>query len=113
MGSSVPTNVHEYFNPSPRAVSPDPVAAAPRAVDSAGSHVSTVEEPVSTAHFDDPSHESLHEISTSQESSSNGQSSHTPLEVTGKWTKIHPLANLIGNPSRPVSTRKQLQIDAM
>ncbi|GJV27503.1 retrovirus-related pol polyprotein from transposon TNT 1-94 [Tanacetum coccineum] len=104
----------EYFNPSPRAVSLDPVAAAPGVVDLAGSHVSTSinqdapsistsskQEQVSTAHFDDPSHESLHEISTSQESLSNGQSSHTPLEVIGKWTKIHPLANLIGNLSRP------------
>nr|GEZ14648.1 hypothetical protein [Tanacetum cinerariifolium] len=29
------------------------------------------------------------------------------------WTKDHPIANVIGNPSRSVSKRKQLQTDAM
>nr|GEW25122.1 retrovirus-related Pol polyprotein from transposon TNT 1-94 [Tanacetum cinerariifolium] len=29
------------------------------------------------------------------------------------WTKDHPIANVIGDPSRSVSTRKQLQSDAM
>ncbi|GJV63626.1 retrovirus-related pol polyprotein from transposon TNT 1-94 [Tanacetum coccineum] len=105
----------EYFNPPPRAVSPVPKAVAPRAVDLAGSPSSTsidqdapststssthkqeqsliisqgVEEPVPTAHFDDPCHEPLHEISTSQESSSNGQSSHYPLEVIAMQEEIH------------------------
>ncbi|GJX22677.1 copia protein [Tanacetum coccineum] len=41
------------------------------------------------------------------------QSSHTPFELLGKWTKNHLLANVIGNPFRPVSTRKQLQTDAV
>ncbi|GJW77871.1 retrovirus-related pol polyprotein from transposon TNT 1-94 [Tanacetum coccineum] len=40
-------------------------------------------------------------------------SSHSPLEQIGKRTKDHLLANVIGNPSRPVSTRKQLETDAM
>ncbi|GJT93034.1 retrovirus-related pol polyprotein from transposon TNT 1-94 [Tanacetum coccineum] len=41
--------------------------------------------------------------------------SHTLFELLGKWTKNHPIANVIGDPSRLVSTRKQLQtdIDAM
>ncbi|GKB27392.1 retrovirus-related pol polyprotein from transposon TNT 1-94 [Tanacetum coccineum] len=30
-----------------------------------------------------------------------------------KWSKDHPLDNVIGNPSRPVSTRKQLATDAV
>ncbi|GJW92031.1 retrovirus-related pol polyprotein from transposon TNT 1-94 [Tanacetum coccineum] len=30
-----------------------------------------------------------------------------------KWSKDHPLDNVIGNPSRPVSTRKQLATDAL
>nr|GEY33607.1 Gag-Pol polyprotein [Tanacetum cinerariifolium] len=30
-----------------------------------------------------------------------------------KWSKDHPLDNVIGNPSRPVSTRKQLSTDAL
>ncbi|GJZ98634.1 retrovirus-related pol polyprotein from transposon TNT 1-94 [Tanacetum coccineum] len=32
---------------------------------------------------------------------------------SAKWTKDHPLDNVIGNPSQPVSTRRQLQTDAM
>ncbi|GJR97614.1 retrovirus-related pol polyprotein from transposon TNT 1-94 [Tanacetum coccineum] len=51
--------------------------------------------------------------SSSSESSSNVQSSHSLLELIGKWTKDHPLTNVIGNPSRPVSTRKQLETNAM
>ncbi|GKA50310.1 retrovirus-related pol polyprotein from transposon TNT 1-94 [Tanacetum coccineum] len=31
----------------------------------------------------------------------------------GRWTKDHPIANVIGDPSRSVSTRKQLETDAM
>ncbi|GJW37072.1 retrovirus-related pol polyprotein from transposon TNT 1-94 [Tanacetum coccineum] len=30
-----------------------------------------------------------------------------------RWTKDHPIANVIGDPSRSVSTRKQLKFDAM
>ncbi|GKD71236.1 retrovirus-related pol polyprotein from transposon TNT 1-94 [Tanacetum coccineum] len=43
-----------------------------------------VEEPIPNAHFDDPCHEPLHDVSTSQESSSNAQSSHSPLELIGR-----------------------------
>ncbi|GJX39768.1 hypothetical protein Tco_0253071 [Tanacetum coccineum] len=101
------------------------IAATPRAVDIAGAPSSTfidhdapstsssstsqqqkssiisqgVEEPIPNAPFDNPCHEPLHEISTSQESSSNGKSSHPPLEMIYKWTKDHPLENMIGNPS--------------
>nr|GEZ41701.1 integrase, catalytic region, zinc finger, CCHC-type, peptidase aspartic, catalytic [Tanacetum cinerariifolium] len=35
------------------------------------------------------------------------------LHHLGKLSKDHPLDNVIGNPSRPVSTRKQLAIDAL
>ncbi|GJV26398.1 retrovirus-related pol polyprotein from transposon TNT 1-94 [Tanacetum coccineum] len=47
--------------------------------------------------------------STSQGSSSNVWPSHTPFELLGKWTKNHPIENVIGDPSRSVFTRKQLQ----
>ncbi|GKE11844.1 retrovirus-related pol polyprotein from transposon TNT 1-94 [Tanacetum coccineum] len=130
----------EYFNPPTIAVSPVPVAAAPRAVDLADSLVSTsidqdapstsipstqdqehspiisqgFEESPKTPHFhDDPLHESLHEDSTSQGSSSNVRPIHTPFESLGRWTKDHPIANVIRDPSRSVSTRKQLETDAM
>ncbi|GKB88571.1 retrovirus-related pol polyprotein from transposon TNT 1-94 [Tanacetum coccineum] len=58
---------------------------------------------------DDP----LHEDSTSQGSSSNVRQIHTPFEHLGRWTKDHPIVNMIGDPSRSASTRKQLQTDAM
>ncbi|GJZ64055.1 retrovirus-related pol polyprotein from transposon TNT 1-94 [Tanacetum coccineum] len=130
----------EYFNPPTIAVSPVPVAAAPRAVDTTESPVSTsidldapstsipstqeqehsliisqgFEESPKTPHFhDDPLHESLHEDSTSQGSSLNVRPTHTPFEHLGRWTKDHPIANVIGDPSRSVSTRKQLETDAM
>ncbi|GJY01750.1 hypothetical protein Tco_0359902 [Tanacetum coccineum] len=123
----------EYFNPPPSAVSPVQVAVTPRAVDLADSLVSTsidqdalsisipstqeqeqsliisqgVEESPKTPHFhDDPLLETLHEDSTSQGSSSNVRPSHTPFELLGKWTKNHPIANVIGDPSSSVSTRK-------
>ncbi|GJR84210.1 retrovirus-related pol polyprotein from transposon TNT 1-94 [Tanacetum coccineum] len=130
----------EHFNPPTIDVFPVPVAAAPRTVDLANSHVSTsidqdapstsipstqeqeysliisqgFEESPKTPHFhDDPLHESLHEDSTSQGSSSNVRPIHTLFESLGRWTKDHHIANVIGDPSRSFSTIKQLQIDAM
>nr|GFA60895.1 hypothetical protein [Tanacetum cinerariifolium] len=130
----------EYFNPPTIAISPVPVAAAPRDVDIADSPVSTsidqdapstsilstqdqehsliisqgFEESPKTLHFhDDPLLGSLHGDSTSQGSSSNVRSIHTLFESLGRWTKDRPIANVIGDPSRFVSTRKQLQTDVM
>nr|GEV19178.1 reverse transcriptase domain-containing protein [Tanacetum cinerariifolium] len=130
----------KYFNPPIIIVSPVLVAAAQRAVDLAVSPVSTsidqdapstsipsvqekehslivsqgFEESPKTPHFhDDPLLESLHEDSTSQGLSSNVRSIHTLFESLGRWTKDHPIANIISDPSRSVSTRKQLQTNAM
>ncbi|GKG50448.1 hypothetical protein Tco_0521548, partial [Tanacetum coccineum] len=36
-----------------------------------------------------------------------------PIQHLSKWTKDHPLNNIVGNPSRPVSIRKQLASDAL
>ncbi|GJX65246.1 retrotransposon protein, putative, unclassified [Tanacetum coccineum] len=130
----------QHFNPPTRNDWDLQVAATPRAVDIADSPVLTsidqdapstsipstkeqeqsliisqgVEESLKTPHFhDDPLHETLHEDSTSQGSSSNVQPSHTPFELLGKWIKNHPIGNMIGDPSRSVSTRKQLQTDTV
>ncbi|GJV88735.1 hypothetical protein Tco_1532673 [Tanacetum coccineum] len=130
----------EYFNPPTIDVSPVLIADAPRAIDIAISPVSMsidqdapltsipstqeqehspiisqgFEESPKTPHFhDDPLHESLHEDSTSHGSSSNVRPSHTPFEHLDRWTKDHLIANVIGDPSRSVSTRKQLETDAM
>ncbi|GJV53810.1 retrovirus-related pol polyprotein from transposon TNT 1-94 [Tanacetum coccineum] len=105
------TMFDEYFNALPSAIFPVTVDVAPRAVDIADSPVSTI---TKTPQFhDDLLYESLHEDSTSQGSLSNVRPSHTPFELIGRWTKDHPIANVIGDPSHPVSMRKQLKTDAM
>ncbi|GJQ96298.1 retrovirus-related pol polyprotein from transposon TNT 1-94 [Tanacetum coccineum] len=128
----------EYFNPPTIAVSLVPVATAPRAVDLADSPVSTsidqdalttsipstqdqehsliifqgFEESPKIPHFyDNPLHESHLVDSTSQGSSSNVRPIDTPFESLSRWTKDHLVENVIRDPSRPVSTRKQLQTD--
>ncbi|GJX71607.1 retrovirus-related pol polyprotein from transposon TNT 1-94 [Tanacetum coccineum] len=130
----------EYFNPPPIAVSPVQEAAALGAVVLADSPVSTSidqdapstsipssqeyeqsliisqgfeESPKTPTFHDDPLNESPNEDSTPQGSSSNVRQIHTPFEHFGRWTKDHPIANVIGDPSRSVSTRKQLKTDAM
>ncbi|GJQ89184.1 retrovirus-related pol polyprotein from transposon TNT 1-94 [Tanacetum coccineum] len=124
----------------PNIIPQQPFDVAPRAIELADSPVSTsidqdapsssipstqyqehspiisqgVEESPKTPLFhDDPLHESLHEDSTSQGSSSIVRPSHTPFELIGRWTKDHPIANVIGDPSRSVSNRKQLKTDVI
>ncbi|GJV86291.1 retrovirus-related pol polyprotein from transposon TNT 1-94 [Tanacetum coccineum] len=107
----------EYFTPPSIAISPDaPSTSIPSTQEQENSpNISQgFEESLKTPTFrDDPLHESLHEESTSQGSSSNVRQIHTPFEHLSRWTKDHPIANIIGNPSHSVSTRKQLQTDAM
>ncbi|GJU78735.1 retrovirus-related pol polyprotein from transposon TNT 1-94 [Tanacetum coccineum] len=56
---------------------------------------------------------------SSEESSShvvlpnNVHSLNQPPEHISKWTKDHPIDNVIGDPSRPVSTRHLLQTEAL
>ncbi|GJZ27222.1 retrovirus-related pol polyprotein from transposon TNT 1-94, partial [Tanacetum coccineum] len=71
------------------------------------------ESPKTPTFHDDPLYEFPHEDSTSQGSSSNVRQIYTPLEHLGRWTKNHPISNMIGDPSRSISTRKQLKTDAM
>ncbi|GJX78013.1 retrovirus-related pol polyprotein from transposon TNT 1-94 [Tanacetum coccineum] len=96
----------EYFNPPPIAVSPVQEAASLRA-EVLKNHQKTL------TFQDDPLNESPNEYSTSHGSSSNVRQLYTPFEHLGRWTKDHPIANVIGDPSRSVSTRKQLETDAM
>ncbi|GJW97758.1 retrovirus-related pol polyprotein from transposon TNT 1-94 [Tanacetum coccineum] len=130
----------EYFNPPTIAVSPVPEAVASRAKVLTDSPMSTSidqdalstsipssqehehssiisqgfgESPKTPTFYDDPLNESSYKDSTSQGSSSNVRQLHTPLEHLSRWTKDHPIANVIGDPSRSVSTRKQLETDAM
>ncbi|GKB49839.1 retrovirus-related pol polyprotein from transposon TNT 1-94 [Tanacetum coccineum] len=130
----------EYFNPPTIDVSLVPEVAAPRDEVLADSHVSTSinqdapstsipssqehehsliisqgfkESPKIPTFHDDPLNESPHEDSTTQGSSSNVRQLHSSLEHLGRWTKDHLIANVICDPSRSVSTRKQLKTDAM
>ncbi|GKC78616.1 retrovirus-related pol polyprotein from transposon TNT 1-94 [Tanacetum coccineum] len=52
---------------------------------------------------------------SSSEDASSAESTHViqPHHHLRKWSKDHPLDNVVGNPSRPVSTRKQLETDAL
>ncbi|GJY75306.1 retrovirus-related pol polyprotein from transposon TNT 1-94 [Tanacetum coccineum] len=93
---------NEYFNPPTIVVSPVPEATALRAEVLADSLVLT------SIDQDAPSTNS-----TSQGSSSNVRQLHTPLEHLGRWTKDHPIANVISDPSGSVSTRKQLETNAI
>ncbi|GJS23233.1 hypothetical protein Tco_0451865 [Tanacetum coccineum] len=108
----------EYFNPPTSDVSPVIVAAALRAVDIADLPVSTSidqDAPSTSIPSTQEQEQSLiiSQDSTSQGSSLNVRPSHTPFKLLGKWTKNHPIANVIGDPSRSVSTRMQLQADTM
>ncbi|GJY03171.1 retrovirus-related pol polyprotein from transposon TNT 1-94 [Tanacetum coccineum] len=87
-------------------------------------HQEIAEEPT---HEDTPiNHDVLHpshNLDTgdpgSAQSSSGNVNSAEPIQVNyppdhlRRWTKDHPLDNIVGNPSRPVSTRKQLASDAL
>nr|GEY56407.1 integrase, catalytic region, zinc finger, CCHC-type, peptidase aspartic, catalytic [Tanacetum cinerariifolium] len=71
------------------------------------------ESPRTLIFHNDPLYESLHKDSTSQRSSSNVRQTHALFKHLGRWTKDHPIANVIGDPSRSIFTRKQLQTDTM
>ncbi|GJW94056.1 retrovirus-related pol polyprotein from transposon TNT 1-94 [Tanacetum coccineum] len=88
-------------------------AAAPRDVVLVDSLVSTsIDQDASSASI--PStQEQEHSPNISQGSSSNLRQTHSPFKHLGRWTKDHPIANMIGDPSRSVSTRKQLETDSM
>ncbi|GJZ11338.1 retrovirus-related pol polyprotein from transposon TNT 1-94 [Tanacetum coccineum] len=104
----------EFFNPPPSVDAPSASTSSTQEQEHSPIISQGVEESPKTPHFHDyPLHETLHEDSTSQGSSSNMRPSHTPLDLLGKWTKNHPLENVIGDPSRSISTRKQLKTDAM
>ncbi|GKF69076.1 hypothetical protein Tco_0202133 [Tanacetum coccineum] len=101
-----------HFNSPTIVVSPVPEAAALRAKVLVDSLVSTsidqdapsTKSPKTPTFHDDLLNESPNEDSTPQGSSSNMRQLHTPFEHLGRWTKDHPIANVIGDPSRSVKT---------
>ncbi|GJT30767.1 retrovirus-related pol polyprotein from transposon TNT 1-94 [Tanacetum coccineum] len=88
----------ELLNPPPSIISPVPAIAAQRLADPS---------PKKYSLYDDTLHgrnqllkDRSSKVTTSQGSSSNMRPSHTPLDILGKWTKNHPSANMIRDPSR-------------
>ncbi|GJT10571.1 retrovirus-related pol polyprotein from transposon TNT 1-94 [Tanacetum coccineum] len=113
----------EYFNPPPSVASLVPAVAALIPADSTGSLSSTLvdqDAPSPIAHLNnDPFFGVPIPKQNSKESSSrdviptNVHSVNQPPEHLIKWTKDHLLDNVIGNPSRLVSIRHQLQNEAL
>nr|GEU62960.1 integrase, catalytic region, zinc finger, CCHC-type, peptidase aspartic, catalytic [Tanacetum cinerariifolium] len=62
---------------------------------------------------DSPVSISISQDAPSTRSSFNVIQIHTPFEHIGRWTKDHPIANMIDDPSRSVFIRKQLETDVM
>ncbi|GKB93271.1 hypothetical protein Tco_0979408 [Tanacetum coccineum] len=89
----------EYFNPPIIAVSLVPVAAAPRVVDIADSPVSTsINQDAPSTSIPSTQDQEYYPI-MSQGSSSNVRPTYTPFESLRRWTKDHPIANVIKDPS--------------
>ncbi|GJX08468.1 hypothetical protein Tco_0196400, partial [Tanacetum coccineum] len=101
----------EYFNPPPCAVSLNPVAVAtPRPVDPADAPSSTtIDQDVPSASTS-PINQEIQSQVTHQgvEEQIHGQQ-NAQFDNAPRLTKNHPLEDVIGDPSRPVSTRSQLQ----
>ncbi|GKE08650.1 retrovirus-related pol polyprotein from transposon TNT 1-94 [Tanacetum coccineum] len=124
----------EYFRPPPCVDNPVPKVAAPVSAVSTGSPslASVDQDAPSPFHVIPPrAEEAYHDIKGAhmdnhpyigilvsepkpEESSSqvvnpnNVHSLNQPPKHISKWTKDHPIDNVIGDPSRPVSTRHQL-----
>ncbi|GJX68508.1 retrovirus-related pol polyprotein from transposon TNT 1-94 [Tanacetum coccineum] len=83
----------EYFNPPLSVVSTVPIVVAPRAVEiDTTPSLTTIDQDAPSSSTLSTNQQQQYSI-ISEESSSNVQSSHSPLELIGKWTKDHPLAN--------------------
>nr|GEU42251.1 retrovirus-related Pol polyprotein from transposon TNT 1-94 [Tanacetum cinerariifolium] len=93
------------------------VAAAPRAVDLADLPVSTSIDQDAPSTSIASSQEQEHSLIISQCFEESPKTPHfhdDPLnESLGRWTKDHPIENVIKDPSHSVSIRKQLQTNAM
>ncbi|GKA55761.1 hypothetical protein Tco_0754833 [Tanacetum coccineum] len=116
----------EFFSPPASVASPVPVEKAPAPVESTNSpssttidqdapsaeeesHDSEVAHMSNDPYFGIPIPETVSKESSSSDVISTTVHSGAPIsEHLSKWTKDHPLQNIIGGPSRPVSTRLQL-----
>ncbi|GKA47358.1 retrovirus-related pol polyprotein from transposon TNT 1-94 [Tanacetum coccineum] len=111
----------EYMNPPPSVdlQVPAVIAREPTVSIVIPLSVEEADHDIEVAHMDNnPFFDILIPEPSSEESSSqvinlnNVHSLNQPPEHINKWTKDHPINNVIGDPSRPVSTRHQLQKEA-
>ncbi|GKA08352.1 retrovirus-related pol polyprotein from transposon TNT 1-94 [Tanacetum coccineum] len=107
-GDFILTMFDEYLEPTrvERPVSPTPAVSV--SVISAGTPSSTTIDQDAPSPSHSPSSSALQDL-RSAESPYVTQTLHH----VEKWSKDHPFENIIGNPSRPVSTKKQLVTDAL
>ncbi|GJW28289.1 retrovirus-related pol polyprotein from transposon TNT 1-94 [Tanacetum coccineum] len=98
----------EYLEPPrvERPVSPAPAASVP--VNSAGTPSSTIIDQDAPSPSHSPSSSALQSPSVHQ-----GITADSTLMEDNPFAPDHPLDNIIGNPSLPVSTKKQLATDAL
>nr|GEY86757.1 hypothetical protein [Tanacetum cinerariifolium] len=110
---------NEHFNPLPSVASPVPASVALEPFDSIGTPSLTLIDQDAPSPNNNPFFGVAIQEPNSEESSSrnviptNVHSVNQPPKHLSKWTKDHLLDNVIGNPSRHVSTRYQLQNKAM
>ncbi|GKD82608.1 hypothetical protein Tco_1349447 [Tanacetum coccineum] len=98
----------EFFSPPASVASPVPVEEAPAPVESTDSPSST------TVDQDAPLPKTISDKSSSSNVISTTVHSDALIsEHLSKWTKDHPLQNIIYDPSRPISTRLQLHEQAL
>ncbi|GJS17505.1 hypothetical protein Tco_0411977 [Tanacetum coccineum] len=91
---------NEYFQP-PSVLSRAPASVAPIHDDTTGTPSSTLIDQDAPSANPSSKESSLRDIIESDLHPAN-----QPFEHLSKWTKNHPLDNVIGNPSRHVSTRQ-------
>ncbi|GKC42739.1 retrovirus-related pol polyprotein from transposon TNT 1-94 [Tanacetum coccineum] len=120
----------EYFSPPTSVASLVPAAVAPVPADSTSTPSSTSVDQdapspkenhdIEVAHMDNDQYfgipipePSLEESSSQVVIPNNVHSVNQPPKNISKWTKYHPIDNVIGDPSTPVSTRHQIKNEAM
>ncbi|GJZ09588.1 hypothetical protein Tco_0543871 [Tanacetum coccineum] len=110
---------NEYLNPPPCVDPQVPIVIAPEPTVSTGTPSSmTIDQDAPSTNYNPYVDFIIPEPSSKESSSQVVIPNHVhlinqPPEHINKWTKDHPIDNVIGDPSRPVSTRHQLQDEAL
>nr|GFA90593.1 hypothetical protein [Tanacetum cinerariifolium] len=105
----------ELLNPPPSVVNQTPEAIAPITEVIPPGHVDSISSPSSTTVKQDAPSTKVTSTQSTTPASPQAivQTNHPMPHHNSKWTKDHPLNNIIGQLSRPVSTRLQLHEQAL